>query len=196
MSPHVAESDCERCRPGLVAQPVNTLSSLAYVVAGADLLRRRDRDRAFAWAMIGVGIGSVAYHGPGGRAGRWLHDATLLSMLGLLVASDLTVHDDRRLPKRVVGGVVAGAAVAAHPTTSSVAQLTVGAAAAGAEARRIVRHRRHREPVVSGPLLGTGIALHVLGRTDRPLCRPDSPWQPHAAWHILSAAALWSRNRF
>jgi hypothetical protein len=192
----LAESDCERCRPGLVSQPANTVSSLAYVAAGADLLRREERDRAFGWAVVAVGIGSVAYHGPGGRAGRWLHDATLLSMLGLLVASDLTVHDGRRLPGAVVGAVVTAAAVAAHPATSEVAQLTVGTAAAGAEARRIIRGGGRREPAVSGPLLLTGLAMQVLGRTGRPLCRPDSPAQAHAAWHVLSAAALWSRNRF
>ena len=54
----LAESDCEHCRPGLVSQPVNTVSSLAYVAAGADLLRRPNPDRAFAWAVISVGIGS------------------------------------------------------------------------------------------------------------------------------------------
>ena len=34
----IAASDCERCRPGPVAQPVNTASSLAYVAAGAALV--------------------------------------------------------------------------------------------------------------------------------------------------------------
>jgi hypothetical protein len=192
----LAESDCERCRAGVVSQPVNTLSSLAYVAVGADLLRRREPDRAFAWAVIGVGVGSVAYHGPGGVAGRWLHDATLLSMLGLLVASDLTVHDGRRLPRRVVAGVVAGASALAHPSTSDRTQLAVGAGALAAETRRIVRGNRRREPAVSGPLLASGLALHVLGRTGRPWCRPESIVQPHAAWHVLSAAALWTRNRF
>jgi hypothetical protein len=196
MSRVLAESDCERCRPGLVSQPTNTVTSLAYVVAGADLLRRDQADRAFAWAVIGVGVGSVAYHGPGGRWGRWLHDATLLSMLGLLVASDLTVHDGRRLPGPVIGAVVAAAGVAAHPVSSEVAQVTVGAAAAAAETRRIVRGGGRREPAVSGPLLVAGLVGQVLGRTGRPWCRPDSPLQAHGAWHVLSAAALWSRNRF
>lgn len=196
MSRVLAESDCERCRPGPISQPVNTVSSLAYVVAGADLLRRREPDRAFAWSMIGVGVGSVAYHGPGTAVGRWLHDASLISMLGLLVASDVTVHDGRRLHPGVVAGVVGAAAVAARPATSEPAQLVTGAAAAVAEGRRVLRHRRYRDPAVSAPLLLGGIALHVTGRTGRRLCQPDSPLQPHAAWHVLSAAALWSRNRF
>ena len=40
------------------------------------------------------------------------------------------------------------------------------------------------------------LALHVLGRTGQPWCRPGSPLQAHAAWHVVSAAALWSRRRF
>ena len=37
---HLAWSDCERVRPGFIAQPVNTWSSLAYCVAGAWIIAR------------------------------------------------------------------------------------------------------------------------------------------------------------
>ena len=51
--------------------------------------------------LIGVGVGSVAYHGPGGRSGRWLHDATLLTMLGLILIGAVflivTMNDIRGL---------------------------------------------------------------------------------------------------
>ena len=48
----LAESDCEHCRPGAISQPANTVSSLAYVAAGADLLKRLSDLPAFAtrWA--------------------------------------------------------------------------------------------------------------------------------------------------
>lgn len=192
----LAESDCEHCRPGLVSQPVNTVSSLAYVAAGADLLRRPNPDRAFAWAVISVGIGSVAYHGPGGRAGKWTHDASLIAMLGLLSLSDVTHAEGRPMPPAAIGAVIASAAVLAHPRTTDVAQLSVGALAVAAEARRYTRTANLRELAVSLPLLVSGLVLHVLGRTGEPLCRPGSPLQPHAGWHVLSAASLWSRRRF
>jgi hypothetical protein len=32
--------------------------------------------------------------------------------------------------------------------------------------------------------------MWVLGRTGAPLCDPDTLWQPHGAWHLLSAGAL------
>ena len=192
----VAASDCEHCRDGAVSQPANAVSSLAYVVAGADLLRRPHPDRPFAWAVIAVGLGSVAYHGPGGVAGRWAHDASLIAMLGLLVLTDATVADGRAMPDAAIAGVVGAAAVAAHPRTSEYAQGAVGAMAVAAEARRHLTQATIREAAVSLPLLTAGLGLQILGRTGERWCRPDSLLQPHAAWHALTAAALWSRRRF
>jgi hypothetical protein len=36
----------------------------------------------------------------------------------------------------------------------------------------------------------TGAACWWAGRSASPLCDPDSLLQPHAAWHVLGAAAL------
>ena len=54
----LAASDCEHCRPGPISQPANTVSSLAYVAAGAAMaaavLRRpADQDRALDLAYAG-----------------------------------------------------------------------------------------------------------------------------------------------
>ena len=61
---HVAASDCERCRPGLVAQPVNAMSSLAFVATGIALVAvgaavgsvflARRRTRALGYLSLGV----------------------------------------------------------------------------------------------------------------------------------------------
>lgn len=192
----VAASDCEHCRDGVVTQPANTVSSLAYVAAGADLLRRPDPDRHFAWAVIAVGVGSVAYHGPGGVAGKWAHDASLIAMFGLLALTDATKADGRPMPDAAVAGVVGAAAVLAHPRTTDYAQGAAGAVAIAAEARRHITQATLREAAVSMPLMASGLVLHLLGRTGERWCRPDSLLQPHAAWHTLSAAALWTRRRF
>ena len=37
--------------------------------------------------------------------------------------------------------------------------------------------------------LALGLAAYAAGRSGSPLCRPDSLWQYHGAWHVLSAAA-------
>lgn len=192
----VAASDCERCRDAVVTQPANTASSLGYVVAGADLLRRPDPDRAFAWSLIGVGVGSVAYHGPGGRSGRWLHDATLLTMLGLMATAEVGARRGRALPPAMAPAVASLAAVGALPRLTEASQVVVGGAAAVAEVARYRRTAGLRALVVGLPLWTLGATLQVLGRTGQPWCRPDSWLQAHAGWHLTSAVALWSRGRF
>ena len=200
----VAASDCERCRPSLVTQPANTASSLAYVAAGAaavaEARRRRPGDRpastAVGWSLVAVGVGSVAYHGPGGAVGRWAHDASLLAMTGLIALSD--VHDRRgtrpTAPEVAVVSTLAGAA--AHPRTSAAAQAVTAAVALGAEVHRHVADGDDAgRGILAATVFAAGLGLHVAGRTGRPLCRPDALLQAHAAWHVLSAAALWLRSR-
>lgn len=78
--------DCEAWRPGPLAQPTNAVTSLAFVVAGAWLACRapsvipgeRWRVRTAAGLLAATGLGSAAYHGPGGRAGHLAHDVTLV----------------------------------------------------------------------------------------------------------------------
>jgi hypothetical protein len=70
-------SDCEALRDGWLAQPVNTLSSVAYVVAGAYVLRRGG-SRASALALAAVGVGSVLYHGPMPPGAELVHDGSIL----------------------------------------------------------------------------------------------------------------------
>jgi hypothetical protein len=154
--------DCERLHDGLVAQPVNTASALAYVAVGAWLVGRglragaggrpgRDRRSvAFGLAVAAAGVGSVDYHGPGSPAARLLHDAGLYAVVGLVAWREVArrVGRARLAPGRRVAYRVALVAAAA------------GAACWGA------------------------------GRTTGPWCDPDSLLQPHAAWHLLSAVAL------
>lgn len=206
---HVAAADCERCRPGPIAQPVNTLSSLAFTVAGAVVVDRARRARgtaafdsavvpsaeaALGWAAIAAGLGSVAYHGPGTRAGQILHDATLLTMLGALVVADVARASDRPPPRAVVAALPGFAAAAAVSQWSLPSQVTLGAAAVVAEVARVrgdrARNQRSRRPLAESIVAAAGALGHVLGRTGGPLCRPDSHFQAHAAWHSAMAIVL------
>lgn len=114
---HVAVSDCEQIRPGLVGQPANTVSSLAFVAAAVPIARAARRRGRPAWLAVAAataieGLGSVAYHGPGGRQAKRLHDAgivALVATLAVAVAADGTpVHHRPR-----TAGLTA-AAVALH----------------------------------------------------------------------------------
>jgi hypothetical protein len=155
--------DCERLHDGLIAQPVNTASALAYVAVGAWLLGRRRQPegsgeprrgapvgRVFGLAVTAAGVGSVDYHGPGSPAASLLHDGGLYAVAGYVAWHEVARRVGRvRLP----------------PGRRVAYRLAVAATAAGA-------------------------ACWWAGRTAGPWCDPDSLLQPHAAWHLLTAAAL------
>lgn len=144
---HAAASDCEHVRPGPIGQPVNTLSSLAFVAAAVPIARAAVRRRRPAWRAVAVaaafeGLGSAAYHGPGGRRAKQLHD------VGIVVLATTMV----------------GARVADRPPLPL--------------------------PPVAATLGAVAVGVHALSRTGGPLCACRSPFQGHAAFHLLTAAAL------
>jgi len=87
----LAGSDCERLHAGWLAQPANTLSCVAFLAVGCWLLiRARDRDQrglpvAGAGAMIAVGVGSFAYHGPQPGWAAPAHDWSVLALVLVLI---------------------------------------------------------------------------------------------------------------
>jgi hypothetical protein len=203
-------SDCEEWRAGLLHQPVNSLSSLAYLVAGVWVVTRRGTDRTdrvagavFGGMVAGIGIGSLLYHGPQWPGSAVVHDAAIPSAVLFITVDGVarlwgwTIH--RQL---TVYAVVAGAAcllVVSMPVSSGTVTGLSAISAAVAEAV-LVRHG-YRVParvalLLAGTLLAAGLA-GLAGRTGSPLCRPHSPLQGHALWHLLTAAALlqWDRVR-
>jgi hypothetical protein len=81
-------SDCEALRDGCLAQPVNSVSSLAYV-----------------GAAIAVGIGSLLYHGPMPAGANLAHNASI----GALAASIVYAAVQGRLRLPPLPAVGAGA---------------------------------------------------------------------------------------
>jgi Ceramidase len=203
----VAESDCELLRDGLVAQPVNTLSSLAYVVVGVWILLRITRGDvprrgvgvALGAATISVGLGSVAFHGPGGDGGRFVHDFSIAALLLVVIGSDLVVLRSSWLPA-ALGAAGAAVVLVVAPDSSNAVTAVLAVVAAGAE---LAVYRIGKLPITTTDRVAYGIAAaalalaataQLLGRTDGPLCTPESLWQGHAIWHVLTAVALgaWS----
>lgn len=117
MSPHAAAGDCERIRPGLIGQPANTVSSLAFVVAAVPVLRwsRRPGRRSWAWVAAAAaveGVGSVGYHGPGGRLGKAVHDGGLVALVA--AAAGVVAQDPAARRPRPLAAGLGAAAVALH----------------------------------------------------------------------------------
>jgi hypothetical protein len=198
--------DCERLHDGLVAQPVNAASALAYLLAAAWLARHRARldpaarreALAFGLAVAAAGVGSVDFHGPGSPAARWLHDAGLCAAVSFVAVHDLAGLAGAR--RRVVpawaavtgaGGVLLALAPGAGGALAGALGVAVAAGEVAARRRRAGWSPRQRAAWRGGvAALAVGAACWWLGRTGGPLCHPDSPLQPHAAWHLLTAFAL------
>lgn len=196
---HPAESDCEHASSS-VGQPVNTLSSLAMAGIGLAIERRAskaDHPRSARWigsALAAAGLGSVAYHGPGG-GGHWVHDVTLLlPATALAVASETdlrgsTDRDRRMLMLGTAGVLAAGRTRGAH--RQDLLSAIVAAGLGVAIVRRVKSEADHhgRWLAAGGAMAGTGVIAFGLSRTGGPLCDPHSRLQGHGIWHICAAIA-------
>ena len=108
MSEPLGLSDCEALREALLMQPVNAISSLAFVIAAAIaalLLRNSNGSISpLAWtscALLGlIGFGSFDYHGPQSVAANTLHNASILLLLALLITelAARLIRRDQLLP--------------------------------------------------------------------------------------------------
>lgn len=203
----LGETDCEALDGGFLAQPVNALTSLAYVVAGlwvALSWRRQGLPRTAA-AMFGVvlalvGLGSFAFHGPQFSGSRWLHDWAIAAALSFIAIYDVgrwRGWDSRRL----VGVYLVTAAVlgVAFGLAPEAGEALIGLTVAAVVIAEIGIYRSGLAPMsragkraagLAVSALVVGLALNLLGRTGAPWCDPLSLAQGHAAWHLLTALAL------
>jgi hypothetical protein len=201
----VAE-DCEAFRDGWLGQPVNAISSLAFVVMGLWLLARarhapaRSAEiRLFGVASVLTGLGSAAYHGPNPAWGQWAHDVPIASGLLLAAVVNLATFTGRRsreLFAWAAGTLAIAVIIAVSPDAQRAVFAAVGVAFGVTE---VLAVRRHLRPWPGDPDFGlwlvvigafvVGVAAFFLGRIDA-LCDPDSVLQLHALWHVLQAAAI------
>lgn len=181
LGPMGAAVDCELIGPGLLGQPVNTTTTLAFVIAGAVLLGR-PRVRWVGVAVVATGIGSLLFHGPMPARAEWAHDVTLAWLILVIVGVDEPGERWSRLPGLGVIAVLFGLAPAlADPVAVG---LTV-------VALFLVLYR-DRSVTTLAPLGLIALAAIIgrLGATGGPFCDPESLLQPHGLWHIGAAAGV------
>jgi hypothetical protein len=194
-----APTDCEVRDDWFLQQDVNAWTSLAYVGAAALLvtsIARRRLPPAFA-ALAGVtaleGLGSLLFHGSSGDLGSYLHDASLVGVLGFMAGWHVGRLAGVPAGASLVGvgvGSAAGAAAAFEAAATNGAVAIAGTVIVLAE---LVARRRHRPPVWTLPLLvltGTAIAAWLAGSAGGPLCDPRSWAQPHGLWHVLTSVVV------
>ncbi len=172
----LGESDCERLRGGLVAQPVNAASSLTYVLVGAWLVRRglagapsrRRVPVTYGLTVIAAGIGSVDFHGPASGGARWLHDLGAAAPMEFIALLDLALLRGLEPTAALVplaGAVAAsGLAFALVPDASVPLLATLAALAVAAEVAVLRRGLRPwRTGAGSGRRGGTGLGRGAPG---------------------------------
>jgi hypothetical protein len=199
----IGETDCEAIGEGLLAQPVNAVTSIAYIAAGLTLMARGARVRRpegtgallFDATLVAVGLGAVAFHGPQSAASQFLHDVPIVALLLLMCLRNAARLGWPRPVAKLYGLALPPitGVLAVVPTLTPV---MTGVLAAGAVGGEILLHRsqaggRSRHPTsVAAVLAALAAVAYILGRTDSVICRPESIWQFHGLWHVLSAAAL------
>jgi|SRR5579859_6962007 len=184
---------CEANVCGWITTPANSWSNLAYFLAAAYLWRHH---RPFALAAIGLGATSFIFHATFTAAGQALDYAGMFVYLALLLslsAERLGIATVRRAFVWVL--LAGGAGYAAARSAGAGVQWTVAGLtglALGAEgAVGLKRPRASYRPFAAGLLLMA--AAQTMWQLDyhRVLCDPDNHFfQGHAAWHLLSAAAI------
>ncbi len=177
-----AAADCEIIGSGFLGQPVNALSSLAFVAAGVIVLIRRPALRWVGFGLVATGIGSFLFHGPMPPASEWAHDVSLAWLIAIVGGIGMRWE---RLT-RLTALVVLGTAFAVAPDIADPVAIALTLVAL------VSVLRADRSPAALAPLGLLGIvAIYVrLGATGGPLCDPDSALQPHAVWHLGAAAAV------
>jgi len=175
-----AAADCERILQSWWGQPVNTVTSAAFVVAAALVWWRR-RDLPTALLLFAIGAGSIAFHGPMPAWNEFLHDASIVLTLAWILLVE--TGRERFWPFALAVGL----AVSVKPDVADPAQAFLAIAAIGVI---LVVSRRGPRRLTAVGILAAGALIGTLSRTGGPLCDPDSIWQGHGFWHVAAAAAL------
>jgi hypothetical protein len=201
----IGESDCESIGVGVLAQPVNAFSSLAFVVFGFIVLfsmraqgqTERVNRLMIEMLMIATGIGSVLFHGPQGPASHFLHDVTILLTMTAIVAMNLAgilEWTERRVLVILLSvGIAVSVVLLTWPSSTNV---VAGIALAALVGQDIALHRsgsiNTRWWIAAVVAMAVALLFFITGRTGGPLCDSSSLFQGHALWHILAATALWA----
>lgn len=174
-----AAADCETIGAGFLGQPVNSLTTIAFLVAAAVLIGLRPDRKWVGIALAATGLGSFLFHGPMPAGSEWAHDVTLAWLITIVAGIgsrwERLTHFPALVVLAIAFAIVPVAADSVAVVITAVAVLTV------------LRRDRSR-PVLASLLLLTVVAVYGrLGATGGPLCDPGSVFQPHAVWHLGAA---------
>lgn len=191
---------CERAGPGLLAEPLNAISSLAFVAVAILSWRYLARDRVavfgariLAALIVAVACASLAWHSLATAWARWLDISALLAFqvawLWIYLRQALGVAP--RTAYLVLLAFGLSLVPAAAQATSSNGLLlylpTLATLLALGLHRRLGARREPNSLLVAAALFAIALALRTV---DAPLCAAI-PVGTHFAWHLLTALVVW-----
>lgn len=175
-----ASADCEFIRPEWWGQPVNTATTVAFLLAAGVVLWRSRRVWATA-AIALTGVGSFLFHGPMPVWSEWAHDVSLAWVI-VLVGLTGTRFEKLGTWPALLGLSLLFAALPASADPIAVV-LTAGAVI-------LVIRQQTRNVGLALVGLTAGAIVGRLSATGGPWCRPDSWLQGHGLWHLAAAGAV------
>ncbi len=215
---------CEAIGSGRVAQPVNSWSNAAFVLAGLAVLAHTGRRgpslmasgafyaRLYGALAIFLGLGSFAFHGTMKAWGGAVDLISMYAYVGFFVAYD-AARIGEWARRRFVGVSLALTAIPSMalavipPEHGKWVFAGVVAAALLLEGAVSMPSVRPWAPRLIDPVrrpwfwAGLGSFAAAFGvwnitRTDGVWCAPHSMLQGHGLWHLLSALAVWCFYRY
>jgi hypothetical protein len=176
-----AAADCELIGAGFLGQPVNSITTIGFVIAGLVVIGRRPDRRWVGIALVATGVGSFLFHGPMPPGSEWAHDVTIAWLLAVIAGIGTRAEKYSRFPALAVLAVCF--ALAPSWGDPIAVALTIVAIVS------VLRGRDYRAlPPLA--LLALVAIYGRLGATGGPFCDPESVFQPHGVWHLGSAVAV------
>ena len=204
---------CEAIREQIVRQPINTLSSWAFVLAGLIILQdsallsrqaarpanlliaNRSYAFIFAGSIIIIGLGSVFYHASLSFYGQFLDvfGMYLLTtfMISYTIARSSVLSAHHTLVAYVIINIMLSLVLLYSPELRRYIFGITLITAIGME----VSYARQQSINIDTKYIKTGIAIlavaFVIWITDitKSVCSPGSFYQGHAVWHMLGSIA-------
>ncbi|MGI9585052.1 MAG: hypothetical protein ACR2N7_05625 [Acidimicrobiia bacterium] len=199
----LGESDCEEITSEALAQPVNSISSFAFSIVGLVVIYwarsvagiERELRLAFGAILVLTGFGSYLFHGPQPPVSQFAHDITFLAAIALIVIANLAAGlswSRQRLWVlfSIVLLVESGVLILAPGATNTL--MVMGVVLWVASHFVLARLGGISVKLLASSLLAMALAVafFALGREGGPICDPDSLFQGHAVWHVLSAVGI------
>lgn len=227
MGPAGANSDvfCETFRPGLIKQPVNTWSNVAFIIVGLAIGWQQSKGRFasnsnsftrtlfyptfFATLAVLLGPGSMAMHASTAHIGGFFD---MLSMY--LIASFMLSYALERLlgwrPRHfsICFAIVLAICIVVHfspiRTVFGIEAIllifaTYIVLASAIELYFVLIKKTGADWRMVVAFIGAFLLAFFiwnLSLTGNVWCNPDSIWQGHGAWHILNAVSVYFIYRY